>query len=174
MSYMNTIGGREFRFDRPRAESICILDIAHATALINRFNGHTSQPYSVAQHMVMVHRLLPREFQLHGLLHDAHEAYTGDNTRPFKNFIHGISELEEQIDRVLLPKFGVIVTPESLKAVKAADNLMLSIEALSLIPAGRELIEEWGLPDPGGERVQSWPWEVARNRYLQAFEELTA
>jgi hypothetical protein len=38
----------------PRAEDIDLLDVAHALAQVNRFNGHTAVPYSVAEHAVRV------------------------------------------------------------------------------------------------------------------------
>lgn len=42
----------------PRPEDIDLIDVAHALARINRFNGHTAQPYSVAEHAVRVSRLV--------------------------------------------------------------------------------------------------------------------
>lgn len=64
-------------------------DIAHALATINRFNGHTTRPYSVAEHSLLVadiaaSRGASRAVQLACLLHDAHEAYVGDMHSPAK------------------------------------------------------------------------------------------
>lgn len=66
-----------------------ISEIAHALAQINRFTGHCKRPYSVAEHSVLVATIAASEgastsAQLAALLHDAHEAYTGDVSSPAK------------------------------------------------------------------------------------------
>ena len=45
-----TISGRKVYPFAPHADQIDPMDIAHSLSLLNRFNGHTSQPYSVGQH----------------------------------------------------------------------------------------------------------------------------
>ena len=67
-------------------------DIAHALAQINRFNGHAKRPYSVAEHSLVCmeiaqHLELPPVVQLACLMHDAHEAYTGDVATPIKRCV---------------------------------------------------------------------------------------
>lgn len=63
-------------------------DVAETLARIPRFNGHTEGgPYSVAQHCVLGADALFAETQdatlaAAFLLHDAHEAFTGDITTP--------------------------------------------------------------------------------------------
>lgn len=42
----------------PRPEDVELADVAHALARINRFNGHTSVSYSVAEHSVRVSLLV--------------------------------------------------------------------------------------------------------------------
>lgn len=61
------------------------VDIAHALSNICRFGGHTRKFYSVAQHCVHAHDLMPPEHRAWGLLHDAAEAYLGDVVRPIKS-----------------------------------------------------------------------------------------
>ena len=68
-----------------------IADIANALARINRFTGHTYANWSVAQHSMLVVALAMRNqdgltpIQARALLlHDAHEAYTGDIASPIK------------------------------------------------------------------------------------------
>lgn len=57
--------------------------IGDTLSKINRFNGRTPQPWSVAAHSVLVETLCP-EIDMLGwaLLHDAHEAFIGDITIP--------------------------------------------------------------------------------------------
>lgn len=66
-----------------------IEEIAHSLAQINRFTGHASRPYSVAEHSLLVLDLARQEgasaiVQLGALMHDAHEAYCGDVATPIK------------------------------------------------------------------------------------------
>jgi hypothetical protein len=63
---------------------INIADIARSLSLQCRFAGHLCQPWSVAQHSLLVSALLPEQYRLWGLLHDAEEAYLPDMTRPVK------------------------------------------------------------------------------------------
>ncbi|MFA5286352.1 MAG: hypothetical protein WC347_12205, partial [Smithellaceae bacterium] len=75
---IHTFSGIAFDLLNPKPEMILLEDIIHSLALINRFNGAAIFPYSVAQHSLYVASLLPSELKLHGLLHDAAEAYVGD------------------------------------------------------------------------------------------------
>lgn len=91
MTWMLTSHGREHylagigqQLNKPD-----ISEIAHALAQINRFTGHCKRPYSVAEHSVLVASIAAGEgasidAQLAALLHDAHEAYTGDVSSPAK------------------------------------------------------------------------------------------
>lgn len=59
-------------------------DIAHALALMKRFNVAARIPYSVALHSLYVAALLPTELRCVGLPQDAVEAYIGDLASPLK------------------------------------------------------------------------------------------
>ena len=71
-------------------DDVNIVDIAHSLAMQCRFTGHTKVFYSVAQHSVLVSKLLERRGCDHatvlwGLMHDAAEAYlVGDVATPVK------------------------------------------------------------------------------------------
>jgi hypothetical protein len=58
--------------------------IAVSLSRINRWNGNTSRPYSVAEHSIRVARLLPPGLKLAGLVHDAAEAFIGDLPYPIR------------------------------------------------------------------------------------------
>lgn len=77
MSFIRLNTGEKHYFGKPFVPNI--MSIAAALSHINRFNGHQGQ-YNVAQHCVLVSRMLPDEWKLSGLLHDATEAYLGDVT----------------------------------------------------------------------------------------------
>ena len=94
MSWLLTCQGREHYLagpERDQPDNIPTLgEIAHSLAQINRFNGHCSRPYSVAEHSLFVADLAQamgasEEVQLGALLHDAHECVTGDMSTPIKD-----------------------------------------------------------------------------------------
>ena len=68
MTWIQTYSGRRFSLTEPSAEDVDIDDVAHALSLLCRFTGHVSEHYSVAQHCVIVSRLVPTEHALAGIL----------------------------------------------------------------------------------------------------------
>jgi hypothetical protein len=71
----------------PDPETILIDDIAHGLANNCRWNGHTQEFWSVAQHCCMMFDAAPKEERLTYLFHDVEEAYWGDIIKPLKNII---------------------------------------------------------------------------------------
>ena len=102
-----TYTGKEVNLDCLRPEDFDIEDVAHALSLTCRFGGHSKEFYSVAQHSCYCADLAPNHGKLKALLHDAHEAYVTDVPWPFKEYITGIEETQDEIDEVMLPKWGV-------------------------------------------------------------------
>jgi len=88
---LTTFGRKRYNFINPTVDAISIHDIAHSLSLLCRYNGHTPQFYSVAEHSVLVSRILPDDLALVGLLHDATEAYVGDMSRPCKKSLRFIN-----------------------------------------------------------------------------------
>jgi len=110
-------------------DEICIADIAHALSLICRFNGHVKKFYSVAEHSLRVATILPYEYRLQGLLHDAAEAYVMDIPRPIKRAYH-LHHIEEPVTRAIFEKYGVALPlPED---VLEADEILIATEARDL------------------------------------------
>jgi len=123
---IHTFSGIAFDLLNPQPEMILLEDIIHSLSLINRFNGAARFPYSVAQHSLYVASLLPDELKLHGLLHDAPEAYVGDMVSPLKKIMSQYKEVEANISRVVANVFGLSY-PAPLE-VKKADLAVLSAE----------------------------------------------
>src|SRR3954471_2936273 len=90
----------------PRPEDIDILDIAQGLSNQCRFNGQIKTFYSVAQHSVLVTRMVSSENQLAALLHDASEAYLPDLTSPVKRQIPEFVEAENRLMEVIADVFG--------------------------------------------------------------------
>lgn len=114
------------------AEMVNIDDIAHALSRICRFGGHCAGFLSVAEHSVHVSRLVPPEFQLDALLHDASEAYLGDMCRPLKRMeeMQAYRDAEQRAERAVAEFFGL--TYPMPDVVRRADSERLKVEIATL------------------------------------------
>lgn len=123
----STVSGCKINILSPDHNSINIDDIAHHLSLICRFGGMVNEFYSVAQHSLLVSYLAPDGLELHGLLHDASEAYLGDVIKPLKNVIgKPYQEIEVRFMKAISEKFAF--SYHKLAAIKEADKLALELE----------------------------------------------
>lgn len=130
MAYIALTSGAQFEYDHIGDNFICIEDIATSLSRINRFLGHGRFPFSVAAHSVNVAAMceaVKPGCGIHGLLHDAHEAYIGDMATPLKrsrpNVRSEIEYLAKQTDKAIYIAFGLAFPNEyELNIVKAADE----------------------------------------------------
>lgn len=175
----------------PRIETI-----AHSLAQINRFTGHTARPYSVAEHSVLVCRIvegmgLGADAQLLALMHDAHECIVGDVATPIKQAL-GKSwlELENAQAFALRVAYGLSdAHQQHAAAVKAADLIALATERRDLLNFDPEQNLPWPVLDTPGAQVQPLPphhtrldsltlcalsWRHHRAAFLHRHAELTA
>lgn len=129
---ISTRSGRRLYIHNPIIAQIDIDDIAHGLAHQCRFNGQTSDYYSVAQHSVIVASILPPELKLAGLLHDASEAYLGDIVQPLKELLPEYSSIESKFCEVIGQRFNVDLSHHEL--VKKADLIVLATERRDLMP----------------------------------------
>lgn len=167
-----TSSGLPFWPTSPRPEDIRFTDIANGLARICRFNGQLDpkvEHYSVAQHSVLVSQLVPEEFALEALLHDAAEAYVGDMIRPLKLQDEIYRAAEKQIDQVIRAKFGL---PEKLSPeVKHADNIMVVTERRDLL--AEQIGVDWGpMPDPSPKTIRPLRAFEARDLFFERAMEL--
>lgn len=164
MTWMITNTGREHhllgtaqQFNEPTIE-----EIAHALAQINRFTGHTKRPYSVAEHSLLVCSIAANEgaspmAQLAALLHDAHEAFTGDVSSPVKWAIGEPWEVLEQSQAIGLHNaLGVRSAMVAHHAsVKRWDLMALATERRDLTRYDPEVNMPWPILDTPGQVVQT-------------------
>lgn len=161
------VNGQRFSLAEPDPASITPEVIAHALSHLCRFTGHVSHFYSVAQHCVMVSRLVPEQYAMAGLLHDASEAFIGDISSPLKWLLNAqglgvVYEVEARIHHAIAKRFGLIEWDLHRPEVKLADLVALSTEARDLMPMQ---IPDWGYGDlPAPAPVRIWPWSPLRAR----------
>jgi hypothetical protein len=164
-----TYSGRVYHPLRPRAEEVVIEDIANALAKLCRFGGHTRTHYSVAEHCVHVSHLVPHQYALQALLHDATEAYVVDVPTPVKMALGSVySEIEHANWVAIAQALDVPVHMDP--CVKEADRAMLAAERDQLLPAGGP---DWGIlvkaPDVA---IYGWDWQRARDEFMRRYDQL--
>lgn len=172
-----TASGHRFFLLDPRPEDIRIEDIAHALAQVCRFGGHCQPFYSVAQHSVLVSRVVPPEHALAGLLHDAPEAYVGDVIRPLKRLLPEYRKIEDRVWSAICRRFGIA---EQLPTeVKHADMVALATERRDLVRVAHERAGEWRWIEdelgvsPHPEPITALVPGEARRLFVARFRDLT-
>lgn len=171
--FIPTVSGKRLYYTNPEPEQISIDDIAHGLAQHPRFGGQTEEFFSVARHSILVSRELEKqgygvEAQLHGLLHDSAEAYTGDIPAPLKKELSDFQVIE---DRIMETVWKALDIPEpsekEWKKVKAADRVLLNHEARELV-----LLDGWTEKVDRSYSLKSYSMEEDRERFLQRYRDL--
>lgn len=158
--------GRFYPLD-PRPEEIDARDIAHNLSNLCRFNGASDEFYSIAQHSVLCADMAlgkygSRRLARLMLLHDAHEAYIGDVSRPLKSVLKSYESIEAAAWCAVAKRFGL---PEILpRELSEIDDEMLALEKAALLPDS----QAWpGVPEIEDDGMLVWTPAVAR-RYFWA------
>lgn len=164
--WLQTFTGKAVDLFEPRTDQMDIRDVAHALAMQCRFNGHTREFYSVAEHSVRVAiECFKRSGGLRtafvaGLLHDAAEAYVGDMVQPLKRgfeIIFGLQVFratEERIQTALLRSLHMSpgARPMHEELVKDVDVALCATEARDLLGVAPR---PWNLSaEPLAERIE--------------------
>lgn len=165
-----TASGKYFHFVEFERNEVDIEDIAASLSKINRFNGHTRLPYSVAQHSVLVSHIVTPRNALWGLLHDAHEAYIGDMPSPLKMLLPDFRNLEARVASFVRARLGLVgIEPDQ---VRQADLVALANEQHYLTAAkDHDWIVTRGIPH--AQPIEPWPHDIARNEFLHRYKQLT-
>lgn len=162
MTWMITITGREHHLRGSSAQHSLpeINEIAHALSMINRFTGHTTRPYSVAEHSLLVAQMASEEgaspiTQLAALLHDAHEAFTGDVSSPAKWSIGQPWDDFEHGQAISLHNaLGIRAAMVAHRGdIKRWDLIALATERRDLTAWQRETSTPWPILDTPGLEV---------------------
>lgn len=163
-----TADGLYFDYDAPDPATITLHAIARGLANTCRFGGQCERFYSVAEHSVYVSELVPPEFALAGLLHDAAEAFICDMPKPLKELLPDYKAVERRVEAAVLAKFGVTGLPLQ---VKRADTIMLATEQQQLMRNH----DRWKWTDsyaPADLAIICWSPEEAYDVFLERAAEL--
>jgi 5'-deoxynucleotidase YfbR-like HD superfamily hydrolase len=152
----------------PDASGMPITDIALCLASQPRWGGAARPWYSVAEHSVMVSRLVPPALAYAALMHDSEE-FLGDWPSPVKVMLNRdyLKQRMDPVKNALRLRFGF---QDDLAPIKHADLVCMATELRDLLP--RAWIE-WGhLPPPHPDRIVPVGPERAYTLFLERFEEL--
>ena len=176
--YLQTVSGRWVNPFDPDPEQLDPGDIARALANQCRFGGHSRAFYSVAQHSVIVSRLVEErggdaEDVFAALMHDASEAYLGDMPHPLKHrspLGAAFKEAERHLEAAIRARFGIRAdVPE----IKRADRALLATERRAFSA------ESWHCPELEGVEpldleLEAWSPDRAAEVFAARFAELAA
>lgn len=188
--WIQTYTGKRFHILNPSLEQIDILDIAHASSQKPRFAGHLDNRFTIAQHELVMARLVPPEYALEALLHDGNESYLPDLPTPIKNLMeaHGFNYreiVEKPMDTIIFSRFGMKypLTPEVKHVIKKWDWISVLMErelfARARLPWENVPYEKYDI-DPTLKsydksiwiNMQKLPDDEVKSQYLQAFKYL--
>lgn len=169
---MQTYSGKSFYPQSPRAEDICIEDIAHALSLVNRYNGHTIYAYSVGYHSLLLSHAVSEENALVALMHDATEAYMCDIPSPLKCLLPEYKKMEDELWLIIAEKYGL---PETIpKEVKEHDTRIVYTERNFILrPAEDESIWEPSVEIHQDIVISEMDNRYIKKKFLERFKELS-
>lgn len=207
MTWMITASGRDYHFSGPASleagnRPVCIEDIGHHLAIINRFNGATIRPYSDAEHSLLCADIAKRMgttalVQLAALMHDAHEFVTGDMSSPVKRVVNGYSMaaggveawglFEDEHERVVHKHFNMLTVFRShADLVHKIDGIALATERRDLTRFNPAVNRPWptlrdgqhdaaqpvGWVDLNTPEREATTWRQWRDQFIARYVEL--
>ena len=163
--FITTWTGKRFNPLKPDATKVDIRDIAHALSQLCRFGGHCTKFYSVAEHSILVSRMVPPEEELAALLHDAAEAYIGDMVTPLKKHMKQFCDAEKPVLETIFSALNVLMSEDYM--IKEADHSAFLLEAHAL------LSNTEGIPESDvSEKIHCYSPKEAEENFLKRYYEL--
>lgn len=148
-----------------KPDDVDLEDIAHSLSLMNRYTGHTTFPYSVAQHSILLSEAVPPRLAQVALLHDASEAYLVDVPYPIKQRLPDFQDLEHRIQITILTKYGI--DPNLLDELHIYDRAICVDEMRHLMDHVPE-----NMPKPLRIMIREMDWRTVEDWFYERFYEL--
>ena len=168
-SSIQTSEGEFFDFLKPSEYTPTIFEVGYALSNLCRFTGHVDEFYSVAQHSVLVSRIVPPHLAYEGLMHDCAEAFIGDMSAPLKRLMPQYKELEKAIEMAIFPRLGL--SYPSPAEIKSADLVALATEKRDLFSTQRQWNELSGI-EPLAEKIVPLSPKSAYRLFMERHSEL--
>ena len=174
MSRIRMIDGGSFDYLDPESTPQDIETLVWHLAHICRFTGAVNNMYSVLQHSYLAATVVrdPRH-AYPALMHDIAEAVLGDVNAPLKSLLPDYKAIEERIERIMLPWFGLTFEDIHHPEVKRADTIMYVTERrdfCNVLP-WCDLETDYGV-DPLPTQLTPWSPSYMRFMFLARFERL--
>jgi 5'-deoxynucleotidase YfbR-like HD superfamily hydrolase len=176
--YLQTVSGRWVNPFDPDPEQLDAGDIARALGNQCRFGGHCRAFYSVAQHSVIVSRLVEEgggdaDDAFAALMHDATEAYLGDMPHPLKHrsaLGAAFRAAEDGLEAAIRARFAI---KADVPEIKRADRALLATERRAFSA------ETWHWPELDGVEpldleLTAWSPDEAERAFAERLAELDA
>ena len=127
----------------------------------------------MAEHSVLVSRLVPERLALTGLLHDASEAFTGDIAKPLKELIGpAFKDIEKSIEKAIAKHFGLEYPFP--KEIKIADQQMYWQERQEVANVGiGDSLWNQGRRATRKVEASGMPCHMARRMFMARYREIT-
>ena len=171
-NWIETVSGRQFWPLDPKPEDVFLLDIVIPLRNMCRYGGHVESFYSVAQHSVLVSRVVRPELALRALMHDAAEAYLVDVPRPIKCMLTNYKDMEKAIAGAIAVFMGYEESwlTDFPQEIHDADNGILLAERKSLRINSKL---DWGIIAPTFDvEVEPLPPRRAQELFMERFVKL--
>lgn len=173
--YIELVTGCRFYLNNPLWD---IGAIAHSLSLQCRFTGQCRKFYSVAEHSVLVSRIvedLGLGDPMEGLMHDAVESVLADVVGPAKQLLEDYKLLDAALDSSMRKAFAL---PEAMtEGVRRADQLALLIEAKALMPSkgAQGYVDDPQIHAEANKltyQVQCWTSDNAKEKFMTRMSDI--
>lgn len=169
--HISTWSGKRLQLMAPEASQIDIEDIAHGLAYQGCYRGQTSHFYSLAQHSLLVASLVPAQFRLAALLHDAAAAYLGETGLPVRALWPALPTIEQALVAAVHERFGL--GGFDAPALGRAHMIVLATEQRDLLAHLPENRGSRGRSAPIPRRIEFLPPEEAKFQFMEAYANAT-
>ena len=144
-------------------------DLAQHLAKLCRFGGACTEFYSVAQHSVLCAAYAPEHLKYQALMHDVHEAITGDMLSPIKQLLPDYQAFERRIASFIRRRLDLPID---------LDPMIHEIDMRMLVTEKRDIMakceHEWSPYmqqfEPYEDRISPWGEINALNAFMQAYK----